>query len=151
MRENSPFAKLIRIFCSIQLEDEIKQTEVLSLDKKNLPRKSPHGWDISPSSVLGKIKDEMLERQFDFSEFDSPNAFIFEHRDWFGVNNILSFIVRKRFECKLLVDLWDDTEAYHEASSDLFARSLRKSLSPASTELMNLMTTDDDSRNLIQS
>ena len=130
MRENSPFAKLIRIFCSIQLEDEIKQTEVLSLDKKNLPRKSPHGWDISPSSVLAKIKDEMLERQFDFSEFDSPNAFIFEHRDWFGVNNILSFIVRKRFECKLLVDLWNDTEAYHEASSDLFARSLRKSLSP---------------------
>ena len=122
MREKSPFHKLIAAYCSIQLNDEVSITDVKDL---RAIKKSPQGWDVSPPKILENIKSNMLELIFERDDFHMENKSIFENRDWFGVAQILDFIVKQNLECKLLLDLWEDKEDfYHDASAQLFAKSV---------------------------
>ena len=128
MRENSPFASMVRTYCSLKLDERPSESELTNLKKGKLPKKSPQGWDLSPQGILDQIKSEVLEDRFEFGEFGAKNKFIFDNKSWFGVENILLFIVRKRFECQLLVDLWAYRDQYHEQSADLFVRSFLKTI-----------------------
>lgn len=128
MRENSPFASMVRTYCSLMLDERPSESELMTLKKGNLPKKSPQGWVLSPQGILDQIKSQVLQDRFDFSEFGAKNEFIFDNKSWFGIDNILAFIVKKRFECKLLVELWNHRSRYHEQSADLFVRSFLKTL-----------------------
>ena len=136
MRENSAFAKLISAYCSIQINEAVSISDIIGLQ---VPKSSPRGWEISPKSILGEIKSKLLEMTFESDEFGIENETVFEHREWFGVNQILDFIAKQRLECKLLVKLWNENNnLFHEPSAPLFVNSVSRSLDPGTEGIDDL-------------